>query len=50
LANPVTGKLLAGHLNELVVGATAEIIVRAFGGEVGRTVCPKTGLNILDFS
>ncbi|MDR1409138.1 MAG: DUF296 domain-containing protein [Oscillospiraceae bacterium] len=49
LANPVTGTFLAGHLNELLVGATAEIFVRTLPGDVNRRVCPDTGLNIMDW-
>ncbi|MDR3345387.1 MAG: hypothetical protein LBT21_07375 [Oscillospiraceae bacterium] len=41
---------MAGHLNELIVGATAELIVRVLPGEIGRVVCPVTGLNLLDIS
>ena len=48
LSDPVAGKTLAGHLTKLVVGATAEIFVRTLLGEVGRVVCDKTGLNLMN--
>ncbi|MDR1806257.1 MAG: DUF296 domain-containing protein [Clostridium sp.] len=47
LANPVTGTVLAGHLNEFIVGATAELFIRSLPGSIDRMVCPKTGLNIM---
>ena len=48
LADPVSGTVLAGHLTRLVVGATAELFVRALPGEIGRAVCQETGLNLMD--
>ncbi|MDR0884541.1 MAG: DUF296 domain-containing protein [Oscillospiraceae bacterium] len=48
LADPVTHEVLAGHLNALTVGATAEIFVRTLPGSLERRVCDVTGLNILD--
>jgi len=48
LADPVSGKSLAGHLTRLVIGATAEIFVRVLPGEAGRMVCGETGLNLMD--
>ncbi|MCL2023471.1 MAG: DUF296 domain-containing protein [Oscillospiraceae bacterium] len=48
LADPVNHTVLAGHLTRLIVGATAEIFVSTLPGMVERSVCPHTGLNLLD--
>ena len=40
--------VFGGHLNEAYISATCEMFVRTMGGEMGRAVCEKTGLNIFD--
>ena len=37
-----------GHLNEAIIGVTAEIFITLIDGEMGRKINPVTGLNILD--
>lgn len=40
------GHAFGGHLNEAVISGTAEIMLTLLPGEIDRTVCPKTGLNV----
>lgn len=40
--------VVGGHLNEAVIGVTAEIFVTVIDGEMGRRINPVTGLNIFD--
>ena len=42
-------KTYGGHFAKGVVGATCEIIVTTFDGEVGRFYSDEIGLNLLDF-
>ncbi len=42
------GAAFGGHLNEGVVGATAEIFITDLGGEINRVHCDETGLNVFD--
>lgn len=39
-----------GHVNELTVSATCEMVVRTLPGEVGRRLNPEIGLNMFDFA
>ena len=48
-AADVTGRVIGGHLSGGVISATAEIMVRALPGRVGRTFDAATGLNQLAF-
>ena len=38
-----------GHVNELRISATCEMVVRILGGEVGRELNEETGLNVFRF-
>ena len=38
-----------GHVNELRISATCEMILRLLPGEVGRRLDPVTGLNVFSF-
>ena len=38
-----------GHVNELYISATCEMILRLLPGEVGRRLDETTGLNLFDF-
>ena len=38
-----------GHVNELYISATCEMILRLIPGEVGRKPDAVTGLNLFDF-
>ena len=38
-----------GHVNELRISATCEMILRLLPGEVGRRLDEETGLNVLSF-
>lgn len=40
--------VFGGHLNQAVIGVTAEIFIRIIDGEMNRRVHPVTGLNIFD--
>lgn len=44
-----SGRAFGGHLNEGVVGATAEIFITVLGGTIERVHCGETGLNVFDF-
>ena len=41
--------VLAGHLKECVVGATAEVIIDASGPSAGRKYSVEIGLNLIDY-
>ncbi|HLC61003.1 MAG TPA: PPC domain-containing DNA-binding protein [Candidatus Nanoarchaeia archaeon] len=41
-------EVIAGHLKEGIVGATAEIVVIKLDGEINRKYDEKTGLNLMD--
>jgi len=43
-----SGRMFGGHLSEAVISATCEMFLTTIAGEIGRRVCEKTGLNILD--
>ncbi len=43
------GHAFGGHLNEGIVGATAEIFITSLGGTIERVHCEETGLNVFDF-
>ncbi len=49
ICNPVTGEFAAGHLNQAVISATAEIFVRRWSGRAGRKFSDLVGLNLLEF-
>ena len=38
-----------GHVNEITISATCEMVVTPISGQVGRTLDPVTGLNIFQF-
>ncbi len=40
--------VVGGHLNEAVIGVTAEIFVNIIEGEMNRRVHPVTGINVFD--
>lgn len=42
------GQAFGGHLNEGIVGATAEIFITVLDGVIDRVHCDETGLNIFD--
>lgn len=42
-------RTLGGHVNELRVGVTCEMFVRALPGEVGRRSDSETGINLFQF-
>lgn len=41
-------RLFGGHLTEAVIGATCEMFITEYSGQIQRRVCEKTGLNILN--
>lgn len=42
------GRAFGGHLNEGVIGATAEIFITVLDGSIERVHCDETGLNVFD--
>lgn len=42
------GRAFGGHLNEGIIGATAEIFITVLDGAIERVHCDETGLNIFD--
>lgn len=42
--------VVGGHLNEAVIGVTAEIFITVIDGEMGRKINPVTGLNVFDIN
>lgn len=40
--------VVGGHLNEAVIGVTAEIFITVIDGKMERKVHPVTGINVLD--
>ena len=42
------GQAFGGHLNEGVIGATAEIFITVLDGVIDRVHCDETGLNVFD--
>lgn len=42
------GRAFGGHLNEGVIGATAEIFITVLDGAIERVHCDETGLNVFD--
>ncbi len=42
------GHAFGGHLNEGVIGATAEIFITVLDGTIERVHCDETGLNVFD--
>ena len=42
------GRAFGGHLNEGIIGATAEIFITVLDGAIDRAHCDETGLNIFD--
>lgn len=42
------GNAFGGHLNEGIIGATAEIFITVLDGVIERVHCEETGLNIFD--
>lgn len=42
------GCAFGGHLNEGVIGATAEIFITVLDGAIERVHCDETGLNVFD--
>jgi predicted DNA-binding protein with PD1-like motif len=40
--------VVGGHLNEAIIGVTAEIFVTVIDGEMNRKVHPVTGINVFD--
>ncbi len=44
-----SGHAFGGHLNEGVIGATAEIFITVLNGTIERVHCDETGLNVFDF-
>lgn len=42
------GQAFGGHLNEGIVGATAEIFITVLDGVIDRVHCDETGLNIFN--
>ena len=44
-----TGSVYAGHLNEALVSATAEIFITTFDARIGRYYDEDTGLNLMKF-
>lgn len=42
------GHAFGGHLNEGIVGATAEIFITVLDGVIDRVYCDETGLNVFD--
>ena len=47
LANEA-GQAFGGHLNEGIVGATAEIFITVLDGVIDRVHCEETGLNVFE--
>lgn len=43
------GEYRGGHLMRCVIGATAEIFITIYDGNIGRQVDEKTGLNVFKF-
>ncbi len=43
-----SGHAFGGHLNEGVIGATAEIFITVLDGTIERVHCEETGLNVFD--
>ena len=43
-----TGLAFGGHLNEGIIGATAEIFLTVLDGVIDRVHCDETGLNVFD--
>jgi predicted DNA-binding protein with PD1-like motif len=49
IGNVTTGETHAGHLTSAVISATAELIITAIPGQIGRKFSETIGLNLLDF-
>lgn len=43
------GHAFGGHLNEGIIGATAEIFITVLDGVIDRVRCDETGLNVFEF-
>ena len=43
------GNVIGGHLNNAIISATGEIVVRVVDGQVGRKFSDTVGLNLFEF-
>ena len=45
----INGNCIGGHVNEVIISATSEIIIRKIDGYIGRKFDENIGLNLVEF-